>query len=77
MGARHRVQSDAGLPELERFRVDGVFDDPTIVSLGEVASPRKNDKPSRIRYREWGRVGFFARSTTSATAVRDRRLGGG
>ena len=53
------VQSDAGLPELERFRVDGVFDDPTVrVSLGKVASPRKNDKASRIRYREWGRVGF-------------------
>ena len=50
-----RVLSDARLPELERFRVGALSEDPDIrVRLGRVAA--NGDGPS-IRYRE-GRLGF-------------------
>jgi dolichol-phosphate mannosyltransferase len=53
------VGSDAKLPELERFRINGVIDDPTIrVRLGRVPSARSCSLDTRIRYREWGGVGF-------------------
>ena len=53
------VRSDAKLPELDRFRIDGVLDHPTVrVSLGRVKSPRSTDDSCRICYREWGPFGF-------------------
>jgi dolichol-phosphate mannosyltransferase len=53
------VRSDARLPELERFRIDGLLDHPTVrVALGPVGAPAADRRPSRIRYREWGRLGF-------------------
>ena len=54
------VRSDARLPELERFRIDGLLDHPT-----RPRAPRPRGSPRRalgalvrIRYREWGPVGF-------------------
>jgi dolichol-phosphate mannosyltransferase len=53
------VRSDARLPELERFRIDGLLDHPTVrVSLGHVGSAKHDSQASRIRYREWGPFGF-------------------
>jgi dolichol-phosphate mannosyltransferase len=53
------VRSDARLPELERFRIDGLLDHPTVrVTLGSVGAPAADRRASRIRYREWGRLGF-------------------
>jgi hypothetical protein len=53
------VRSDARLPELERFRIDGLLDHPTVrVTLGRVSSPGSDAEAWRIRYREWGPLGF-------------------
>ena len=60
------VRSDAELPELERFRIDGVLDHPTVrvvAGSGRVARRSTDAKPSRSATASGARSASAARST--------------